>query len=146
MKEIDNIFLRYFYLGNSKYAPGSVSSFVILFIWFFIPNNIILQLSIIFFHIILGFYLCYRFNQKMDLEEDPNYIVIDEVTGMMLSLFLLPKIFSIYCLAFILFRFFDIVKPSIIDRSQECKYGIGIMMDDIIAGLFTLLIVRSLVL
>ena len=146
MKEIDNIFLRYFYLGNSKYAPGSVSSFIILLIWFFIPNNIILQLSIILFHIVLGFYFCYRFNQEMNFEEDPSYIVIDEVAGMMLSLFLLPKTVLIYCLAFILFRFFDILKPSIIDRSQEYKYGIGIMLDDIIAGFFTFLIISGLLL
>ena len=146
MKEINNIFLRYFYLGNFKYAPGSFSSFIILLIWFFIPNNMLLQLSIILFHIILGFYFCYRFNQEKNLEEDPNYIVIDEVVGMMLSLFLFPKTLLIYSLAFILFRFFDILKPSLINRSQEYKYGIGIMMDDIIAGLLTFLIISGLLL
>ncbi len=67
--------------------------------------------------------------------------VIDEVVGMMISLFLIPKTILAYSLAFILFRALDIFKPSIIYRSQNFGYGIGIMLDDIIAGIITLLII-----
>ena len=143
MTYIEQFFLRYFYLGNSKYAPGTVTSFCIAIVWFFLPNILLIQSFILMFHIILGFYFCYTFTSQSN-EKDPSYIVIDEVFGIMISLYLIPKIFSAYLLAFILFRFFDIVKPSIIYRIQNFGYGIGIMMDDIISGILSLLIVMGL--
>lgn len=143
MNSIEQFFLRYFYIGNSKYAPGTIASICIAFFWFFIPNMFLVQLLILLFHIILGFYFCYKFTSSSD-EKDPGYIVIDEVVGMMISLFLLPKIISAYIIAFILFRFLDILKPSIIDRSQNFIYGTGIMLDDIISGLIVFLAVQGL--
>jgi len=84
------------------------------------------------------------FSIEKNKNSDPGFIVIDEVVGMMISLYLLPKFFSTYLLAFILFRFFDILKPSIIYRSQNLKFGTGIMMDDIISGILSLLIVMGI--
>ena len=143
MKKFETLFIKYFYLGDIKYAPGTITSLIILIIWYFIPNSIVIQLSILCFHLLFGFYFCFRFT-KNNLEKDPSYIVIDEVVGMMIGLFLLPKNIPIYIMAFILFRFFDIIKPSIIDRSQNFKFGIGIMADDIISGILTLLIIKGL--
>ena len=143
MKKFETLFIKYFYLGDIKYAPGTIASLITLIIWYFIPNSIIIQLSILCFHLLFGFYFCFQFT-KNNLEKDPSYIVIDEVVGMMICLFLLPKNIPIYIMAFILFRFFDIIKPSIIDRSQNFKFGIGIMADDIISGILTLLIIRGL--
>ena len=141
MDFISDIILKYFYLGNIKYAPGSLTSIIIVFIWYFIPNDFNLQFAIIFIHLFLGSYFCYIYSTENNNDEDPSYIVIDEVVGMMLALFLLPKLIFYYFLALILFRFFDIIKPSFIFRSQNIKYGIGIMMDDILSGLLTLLII-----
>ena len=92
MNEINNIILRYFYLGNSRYATGTVSSLFILLIWFFIPNILVFQLSILRFHLLAGFYFCYLFSIKVKEEKDPGFIVIDEVVGMMISLYLIPKV------------------------------------------------------
>ena len=100
-------------------------------------------MSVLIFHVILGFYFCYTFTSHSD-EKDPSYIVIDEVVGMMIALFLLPKIISAYILSFLLFRFLDILKPSIINRSQAFSYGSGIMLDDIIAGLITALVIQGI--
>ena len=143
MAFIKDIILKYFYLGNLRHAPGSLTSVVVLFFWYFIPNNFNLQFAIIFIHLLLGAYFCYIYSTENNIDEDPSFIVIDEVVGMMLALFLLPKIIFFYFFAFILFRFFDIVKPSIIFRSQNIKYGIGIMVDDILCGLLTLLIIHG---
>ena len=143
IKKINLLFLTFFMIGRIKYAPGTITSLVILIIWYFIPNSMIVQLPILCFHLLFGFYFCFRFT-KNNLDKDPSYIVIDEVVGMMISLFLLPKEISLYIMAFILFRFFDIIKPSIIDRSQEFKFGVGIMADDIISGILTLLIIKGL--
>ena len=142
MSEFQNIILRYFYLGNSKYAPGTIASFFVLLFFFFIPNTFIYQSCILFSHILIGFYFCYLFSIKKNKDKDPSFIVIDEVAGMMISLYLVPKYFSAYLLAFILFRFFDIFKPypiSLVDKKM--KSGFGIVLDDILAGLFTLIVI-----
>jgi len=138
---INFIFLRYFGLGNIPFAPGTFTSLSILCIWYFIPNNFFIQFSILLIHLIAGFYFCFLYNSNKNVIKDPSYIVIDEVVGMMISLFLIPKTILAYSLAFILFRALDIFKPSIIYHSQNFEYGIGIMLDDIIAGIITLLII-----
>tara|TARA_Y100000994_G_C15659797_1_gene428984 strand:- start:291 stop:713 length:423 start_codon:yes stop_codon:yes gene_type:complete len=127
------IILSVFYLGYFKYAPGTLASLLTMFLCFFVmPLNLFNPLLI--FSTILGFSTCYIFS-KNNIEKDPSYIVIDEVVGMFLCLLFLPKNLFLYFVAFFLFRFFDILKPSIIFKSQNSKYGIGIMMDDILAAL-----------
>jgi len=135
--------LTLFYIGDIKYAPGTFASFVVLCVWFFIPNIFFLQIQIILFVSFFGFLLSYLYMRNMPIK-DPQYIVIDEAVGMMISLFLIPKTIFIYMLAFFLFRFFDILKPSIIDRIQKFENGIGIMADDILAGILTVLIINGI--
>jgi len=69
--------------------------------------------------------------------KDPSEIVIDEVSGMWISLFMIPQNYILFIIGFILFRFFDIKKLWIIDKVQYYPGGIGIMADDILAGIFT---------
>ena len=77
-------------------------------------------------------------------DHDPSEVVIDEATGMGIALFMLPHSTVIYTMAFILFRIFDIFKPSFIYRAQKLPGGWGIMFDDILAGIFALLICQGL--
>lgn len=142
MISLRQIVLKYFYLGDSKYAPGTITSLCIALIWFFIPNIFFVQFFILIFHIIIGFYCCYKFISTSG-EKDPSYIVIDEVVGMIIPLLLLPKSVLLYIFSFLLFRLLDILKPSFIYRSQDYDYGIGIMLDDIIAGFITFIIVQA---
>jgi phosphatidylglycerophosphatase A len=134
--------ITFFFIGYIKFAPGTVASIFTMLLWFFIPSNLFVQLSIILILLFLSLYLCYIHSIQSDIE-DPSYIVIDEVIGMSISLFMLPKQLSFYLLAFIIFRVFDILKPSIIYNVQNLKYGIGILADDILAGLFTAIILNS---
>jgi|ETNmetMinimDraft_12_1059888.scaffolds.fasta_scaffold00681_13 phosphatidylglycerophosphatase A len=134
--------ITFFFVGYIKFAPGTVASIFTMLLWFFIPSNLFVQLSIILILLFLSLYLCYIHSIQSDIE-DPSYIVIDEVIGMSISLFMLPKQLSFYLLAFIIFRVFDILKPSIIYNVQNLKYGIGILADDILAGLFTAIILNS---
>ena len=138
-----DFFISGFYIGYVKYAPGSLASIVSLILFYFIPNIIFYQISILIFLLIIGFYLCFIFF-KNSLEDDPPYIVIDEIVGMYISVFMLPKVIYLYIISFLLFRFFDIYKPWIIYRSQKLKYGTGIMVDDVISGFFSLLICWSI--
>jgi len=69
---------------------------------------------------------------------DPGPIVIDEVAGMTLSVLAAPLSAATLAVAFVLFRLFDIVKPFPARASQRLPGGIGIMADDLIAGLYAL--------
>ena len=77
-------------------------------------------------------------------DHDPSEVVIDEAVGMGISLFMLPYSFGLYLLAFVLFRIFDIFKPSFIYQIQELPGGWGIMLDDVLAGLFTFALVNGI--
>lgn len=75
-------------------------------------------------------------------EEDPGPVVIDEVAGYGLTLFLLPLNWVTIGAGFLLFRFFDILKPWPVNRAERLKGGVGIVMDDLVAGLYAHLILR----
>ncbi len=77
-------------------------------------------------------------------EKDPRRIVIDEVVGQWLALFLAPARWLPVLLGFLLFRFFDILKPLGIRRLEAFPAGWGIMADDVAAGLVSLAILELL--
>lgn len=74
--------------------------------------------------------------------KDDKKVVIDEVSGMCVSLLFLP-VTPFYVLAgLVLFRFFDIRKPLMIRRTEQMNGGWGVMMDDVVAGIYTNLILQ----
>jgi phosphatidylglycerophosphatase A len=77
--------------------------------------------------------------------KDPGKVVIDEVAGMCTSLLFLPVQLKYVLCALLLFRFFDILKPLFIRKMELLPGGWGIMMDDILAGIYTNIIVSVIV-
>ncbi len=75
-------------------------------------------------------------------QDDPSSVVIDEVAGFLLTMSFLPLSWLTLGSGFILFRFFDILKPYPIKRLEGLKGGLGIVMDDLIAGLYACACVR----
>jgi len=156
IKKINILFLSMFYIGRSKYAPGSVASFVTSFIYIFLFNlqvNIIfliLSVSLIF---IISVFSIDQFKNFFD-EVDSKEIVIDEFVGQSIPILtiysLISKthidIFILYTLvSFILFRFFDIIKPYPINKiDKNMKNGFGVMLDDVIAGIYASLLLLIL--
>ena len=133
----------FFYLGKLPFAPGSWGSLGALILWIFLPLSHALQLTIIIILFSVGVISSKKIAEAMN-DQDPSEVVIDEATGMGIALFMLPHSIVIYSLAFILFRIFDIFKPSFIDRIQILPGGWGIMLDDVLAGIFTWLICQGL--
>lgn len=76
------------------------------------------------------------FQKKEHSTPDPSIVVIDEIVGMWVALFLLPKTVPAVLLAFVAFRFFDIIKPPPARRLEHIPNGWGIMLDDVIAGIY----------
>jgi phosphatidylglycerophosphatase A len=78
-------------------------------------------------------------------EKDDRRIVIDESCGMLISLLFLPKRTFLYILAFVIFRLLDIVKPPPADACQRIKGGLGVTLDDVVAGIYTNIIMHVLI-
>ena len=133
----------FFYLGKLPFAPGSWGSLGALLLWLLLPVTFSVHLSVIIILFVLGVYSSSRMAQYLD-DHDPSEVVIDEVVGMGISLFMLPHSPGLYFLAFILFRVFDILKPSFIYRIQNLSGGWGIMLDDVLAGLITFALVNGI--
>ena len=72
--------------------------------------------------------------------QDPGHVVVDEVAGQLTALLFMPWDIGHVALAFVLFRFFDILKPPPVRQLERLHGGLGIMVDDIAAGIYALLI------
>lgn len=77
--------------------------------------------------------------------KDPARVVIDEVAGMCISLLFLPVAIKYVLCALALFRFFDILKPLFIRKLEQLPGGWGIMMDDVLAGVYANIILAAMV-
>ncbi len=77
--------------------------------------------------------------------KDSNKIVIDEVLGMAVGLLFLPINLKTLLIGLILFRFFDIAKPLYIKKMENFKGGWGVMMDDLLAGIYTNIVIQILI-
>lgn len=78
--------------------------------------------------------------EKESGSEDPQHVVIDEVAGQWITLILCPVDLAHAALALALFRFFDILKPPPVRQLEKLHGGLGIMMDDVAAGCYGLLV------
>ena len=131
----------FFYLGKFKYAPGTVASLLTLILWyFFSPSDITLRFYLLTFIAAFAYFSTY-YSLTFFKEKDPQCIVIDEVLGMSIPLVILPNDLILFLVSFLLFRFLDILKPSIVYYAQNLDGAYGVLMDDILAGLITLFIV-----
>lgn len=130
-----------FYSGYSPIAPGTVGTVVAMVIYFI--EYLIFKESCWISNCIIVAILIYPSIKLTDDGElffgvkDPSQIVLDEFVGYWISLLFFPFSIRIAIIAFILFRILDIIKPFPARRLQDLNGGLGIMIDDIIAGVYT---------
>ena len=153
IKNFNFLFVTFFGLGTFRYAPGTITSLVttiLLFSLYHILNfssNLILLIFIIIFT--YAFYAVSDYIKNNE-NKDPNEIVIDEVIGQFIPIYLYEishgiqknpqDSFFYYIIIFILFRFFDIKKPFpiyIFDKNFNNSFGV--IFDDVLAGLYVVL-------
>ncbi len=129
-----------FYVGKIAKAPGTWGSLAAFVPWFFIKDlpigTYLLVLVAVF---ILGFFVSGSAEKILD-SPDASCIVIDEFLGMFITLIAAPASPGAWVLGFLLFRLFDILKPFPVSWfDQHIHGGIGIMMDDVMAGIYALI-------
>ena len=132
-----------FKVGYLPLAPGTWGSiFAILLWWIFIKDlNLYVFGVVIVLFFIIGIVTSNIVINELD-DNDPSHIIIDELVGQWLALLFLPKGLINIAIAFILFRFFDIIKPWPISVIEKLPKGLGVMSDDLIAGFITLVLIQ----
>ena len=81
---------------------------------------------------------------RADRDADPGHVVIDEVAGQLIALSAAPLGWKSFLAGFILFRAFDILKPPPVRQLEKLPEGTGIMVDDVGAGIYALIVVQLL--
>lgn len=131
--------------GFSPFAPGTAGAALATVIWFILAFLVsptillIVTVSLIIIFTILGIWSANVLEPTWG--KDPSRVVVDEMVGVWIPLLACDVEHWYYAFAaFVLFRFFDIFKPLGIRRMENLKGGVGVMMDDILAGVYSLLI------
>ncbi len=134
-----------FFSGYSPFASGTVGSFAALLIYY-IPGfeNLYVIIPAVLIFGSYGIFVAGKFEKQYG--KDPSECTVDEVVGMWISLLFLPKKILISILAFAIWRVFDIIKPFPVRRLENLPGGYGIMMDDIAAGIYSLILVHLILL
>ena len=153
IKTFNSLFVTMFGLGKIRFIPGTFGSLATTIIFYYLfhvlsvsPNIILIGLIIIF---VYSFYAVSNHIQNSK-NKDPSEIIIDEFLGQSIPIYLYEishgttksndEVIIYYAIFFILFRYFDIMKPfpvSFFDRNF--KNSFGVIMDDVCAGLYVVL-------
>ena len=126
--------------GFSPFAPGTVGTLVAIPIYLLLASfSSIIYFSFVIVSFFIGCWLCGQTSNALGVHDHPG-IVVDEIVGYLVTMLLVPPTWYWVLLGFLLFRVFDIWKPwpvSLADR--HIRGGIGIMLDDFIAAIYSLL-------
>lgn len=132
-------------IGYMGKGGGSVAAAAYCVVWLLVAENIstvwsiVLALAILF----LGTWSSYKVESGWG--HDSSKVVIDEVAGMMITLLWAPVNLKYALAGFILFRFFDILKPLGIKSAERLPGGWGVMADDVLAGVYAFALLRLVI-
>ena len=137
----------FFGAGYLKPGPGTYGSVAALLLWYaaahaFHPSQTVLALATLFAALVftdLGIRAS-TIVARESARKDPGFVVIDEVAGQLIALIAMRPDWKHALLALVLFRLFDITKPGPIRRLEALPEGTGIMLDDVAAGAFALIL------
>lgn len=128
-------------VGYVPFAPGTFGSAVGLVVWMLLPHSVAVQSTAIVVLFIIGAWSG-SVAEKYFRTRDPGQVVIDEVMGMMMTLWLNPVGPAGALVGFFLFRIADVVKPFPAGRLERLPGGVGVMADDAMAAIYANLVLR----
>ncbi len=128
--------------GLSPKAPGTVGTvFAIPFYLILAELPVLTYLGVVIAALALGIHICDKVADAVAIK-DPGFIVFDEFVGLWIALLAVPDGWYWIVFAFILFRIFDIFKPWPVSVYDRLGGGVGIMLDDVAAGLYSLVVLQ----
>ena len=136
-----------FYSGYLPKAPGTWGSLVGLLLFYLLHTlSLPVYLAVVAGIFVVGSFAAGEAEKILD-SRDPGVVVIDEIAGMLITMIAVPATPLNMALGFILFRIFDITKPFPVNFfDQRFHGGLGIMLDDVMAGIYSLIILQLLLL
>ena len=130
-------------IGYVGKGGGTIAALFYCMIWLLLPaafSYSVWQIVITFFIIATGIVTGNKVDKVWG--KDSSKVVIDEVAGMAIGLLFVPHKIIYVVIALVLFRFFDIVKPLYIKKMEALKGGLGVMMDDVLAGIYANIVLQ----
>jgi len=140
----------FFGTGSLRPAPGSWGSLATTLLWWLLASHLPPQarlpviLALIVFVVAIGIPAA-TLEERGCGEHDPSHVVIDEVAGQLVTLIACPIVWQALLAGFILFRGFDILKPPPVRSLEKLPGGTGIVVDDLGAGIYALILLQVLV-
>lgn len=135
--------------GFSPWAPGTAGALLATLVWlglsYWVSPYCLLWTTVIFILLftVAGVWAANRLEPYWG--EDPSRVVVDEMVGVWVALLAAPAGYVWYAAgAFALFRLFDIFKPLGIRKMEQLPGGIGVMMDDILAGVYSFVVLLAI--
>jgi phosphatidylglycerophosphatase A len=134
------------YVGFFPFAPGTAGSAaaMVLFLPVRWTGSLPLEIAVAALVAVIGVWAATEAEKALGMQ-DPGPVVIDEVAGMLVSLLFLPAAWPVIVAAFLAFRVFDITKPWPCGALERLHGGLGIMADDLAAGVYANLTVQILI-
>jgi phosphatidylglycerophosphatase A len=131
------------YAGRFPVAPGTAGTLigVLIYLWMRTISPAA-YLAICFIVMMIGTWVAGRAESLLGRKDSPS-IVIDEIAGYLVAMFMVPRGWGFMVAGFLLFRVFDILKPYPLKRLQNIHGGTGVMADDIGAGVYTNLVLEA---
>jgi phosphatidylglycerophosphatase A len=139
----------FFGIGRLRPGPGTWGSAVTLLLWAAAAHQLTptlrasVAVALVVLVILIGIPAATRVSRASG-SKDPQFVVIDEVAGQLIALIGVPLAWKTFLAGFILFRVFDIVKPPPVRQLERLPAGVGIMLDDVAAGIYALIVMQIL--
>jgi len=139
---IAQIITSFLGLGYFPMAAGSIASAIGGLAAYYLAGHLLIYVLLFALVTWAGFAFSGQM-EKIKKEKDPSCIVIDEVSGAMIAFFMLPMSWPVFWTTFFVFRAFDMCKIYPADIYEQKPGAVGVMSDDIIAGIYTNLIMQA---
>ncbi|MBF0331468.1 MAG: phosphatidylglycerophosphatase A [Candidatus Omnitrophica bacterium] len=131
----------FFHIGDFPVAPGSAASAAALVVAYWVHPWAWAYIAVGILFTVIGFMTAGQV-EKLSGRKDPGFIVIDEAAGIMISFLFIPMTIPVMITGFFLFRAFDMFKIYPANKFEDMGGAYGIMMDDVMAGIYTNIVLQ----
>ena len=143
---VSKFIATFFGVGYIQKGAGTIAALFCCLLWYWLhgaETHFLFQCMLLVLLFFIGVFASTVVEKEWG--KDSNRVVIDEVHGMLTALFLIPFHWQYVLAAFVLFRFFDIVKPLGVRKLEKYPGGWGVMLDDLLAGMYSNVVLQIII-